>query len=132
MGLFGGIFSRNKYKQDLAQWLADHNNSAYLGIGLLSSHSVDAYYFDFTVEELEAKKDHMEEMHRKYGYDKAHPEPKIGDTYTVYICGRQVDTLRNVTNVSYNDRGVFFTITSKEGKVSLKEYFGGNINWRKG
>lgn len=132
MGLFDGIFSRNKYKQDLAQWIADHNNRAYLGICPLSSHSVDSYYFDFTVEELAAKKDHMEEMHRKYEYDKAHPEPKIGDTYTVYICGRQVDTLRNVTNVSYNDRGVFFTITSKEGQVSLKEYFGGNINWRKG
>lgn len=132
MGLFGGIFSRNQYKQDLAQWIADHNNRAYLGIGPLSTRSVDAYYFDFTVEELEGKKDYMEEMHRKYEYDKAHPEPKIGDTYTVYICGRQVDTLRNVTNVSYNERGVFFTITSKEGKVSLKEYFGGNINWRKG
>ena len=132
MGLFDGIFSRNQYKQDLAQWIVDHNNRAYLGIGPLSTYSVDYYYFDCTVGELEGKKDHMEEMHRKYEYDKAHPEPKIGDTYTVYICGRQVDTLRNVTNVSYNERGVFFTITSKEGKVSLKEYFGGNINWRKG
>lgn len=131
MGLFDGIFSRNQYKQDLAQWIVDHNNCAYLGIGPLPTHSVDDYYFDCTVGELEGKKDHMEEMHREYEYDKAHPEPKIGDTYTVYICGRQVDTLRNVTNVSYNDRGVFFTITSKEGKVSLKEYFGGNINWRK-
>ena len=132
MALFAGLFSRNKYKQDLAQWIVDHNNRAYLGIGPLSSHSVDYYYFDCTVGELEGKKDHMEEMHQKYEYDKAHPEPKIGNTYTVYICGRQVDTLRNVTNVSYNDRGVFFTITSKEGKVSLKEYFGGNINWKKG
>ena len=132
MALFAGLFSRNKYKQDLAQWIVDHNNRAYLGIGPLSSHSVDYYYFDCTVGELEGKKDHMVEMHQKYEYDKAHPEPKIGDTYTVYICGRPVDTLRNVTNVSYNDRGVFFTITSKEGKVSLKEYFGGNINWKKG
>ncbi len=132
MGLFDGLFSRNKYKQDLAQWIVDHNNRAYLGIGPLSSNSVDGYYFDFTVEELEAKKARMEGAHQKYEYDKAHPEPKIGDTYTVYICGRQVDTLRNVTNVSYNDKGVFFTITSKDGQVSLKEYFGGNINWRKG
>ncbi len=132
MALFAGLFSRNKYKQDLAQWIVGHNNQAYLGIGPLPSHSADSYYFDCTVEELEEKKAHMEEMHQKYVYDKAHPEPKIGDTYTVYICGRPVDTLRNVTNVSYNDRGVFFTITSKEGKVSLKEYFGGNINWSKG
>ena len=132
MGLFDGLFSRNKYKQDLAQWIADHNNRAYLGIGPLSSHSVDYYYFDCTVEELEAKKARMEGTHQKYEYDKAHPEPKIGDTYTVYICGREVDTLRNVTNVSYKDKGVFFTTTSKEGQVSLKEYFGGNINWRKG
>ena len=100
--------------------------------GLHFAHSVDSYYFDFTVEELEAKKARMEGAHQKYEYDKAHPEPKIGDTYTVYICGREVDTLRNVTNVSYNEQGVFFTITSKEGQVSLKEYFGGNINWRKG
>ena len=132
MALFAGLFSRNKYKQDLAQWIVDHNNRAYLGIGPLSSHSVDYYYFDCTVGELEGEKDHMVEMHQKYEYNKAHPEPKIGDTYTVYICGRPVDTLRNVTNVSYNDRGVFFTITSKEGKVSLKEYFGRNINWTKG
>lgn len=132
MALFAGLFSRNKYKQDLAQWIVDHNNRAYLGIGPLSSHSADSYYFDCTVEELEEKKDHMVEMHQKYEYDKAHPEPKIGDTYIVYICGRPVDTLRNVTNVSYNDRGAFFTITSKEGKVSLKSYFGGNINWSKG
>ena len=131
MGLFDGIFSRDKYKQELAQWIVDHNNGIYLGIGPLTTYSVDYYYFDCTVEELEAKKARMQGVHQKYEYDKAHPEPKIGDTYTVYICGRQVDTLRNVTNVSYNERGVFFAITSKEGKVSLKEYFGGNINWRK-
>ncbi len=135
MGLFDVLFSRDKRdkrKQDLAQWIVDHNTRAYLGIGPMSSHSVDFYYFDWTVEELEAKKARMEVTHQKYEYDKAHPEPKIGNTYTVYIFGRPVDTLRNVTNVSYNDRGVFFTITSKEGQVSLKEYFGGNINWTKG
>lgn len=130
MGLFDRIFFPDKDKQDLAQWIEEHNNGAYLGGGPLPPSS--KHYLDYTVEELEVKKAHMEYMHQKYEYDKAHPEPKIGDTYTVYICGRQVDTLRNVINVSYNDRGVFFAIRSKEGKMSLKEYFGGNINWMKG
>ena len=107
MGLFDGLFSRDKYKQELAQWIVDHNNCAYLPNGPMPTRSVDYYYFDCTVEELEAKKARMEGIHQKYEYDKAHPEPKIGDTYTVYIYGRQVDTLQNVTNVSYNDRGVF-------------------------
>jgi len=71
MGLFGGIFSRNQYKQGLAQWIVDHNNRAYLGIGPLSTHSVDYYYFDCTVEELEAKKARMQGVHQKYEKDKA-------------------------------------------------------------
>lgn len=85
MGPFDGILSRNRYRQDLAQWIVDHNNRTYPGVGPSMGGSVDRYYYDFTVEAPEAKKARMEGVHQKYEYDKAHPEPKIGDTYTVYI-----------------------------------------------
>ena len=71
-------------------------------------------------------------VHQSYEYHKAHPKPKIGDTYKVYLCGKCVDTLWNVTNVSHNENGVFFTITLEDGTTKLKPFFGsGSINWTK-
>lgn len=133
MGLFDSIINGNKEKKELARWIVDHNTYEYLGVYSIVTYSYDTYYFDYDIYALAELKAQMQGLHQAYEQRKAHPKPKIGDTYKVYICGNHVDTLRNVTNVSSNQNGVFFTITNEDGSTRLKEYFGnGNIHWTRG
>lgn len=133
MGIFNCIFPHyDKEKEELAQWIVNHNNHKYLGIYPLEEYSVEGCCRDYDVQELARIKAEIQGVHQSYEYHKAHPKPKIGDTYKVYLCGKCVDTLWNVTNVSHNENGVFFTITLEDGTTKLKPFFGsGSINWTK-
>lgn len=133
MGLLDSIINGNKEKKELAWWIVAHNTYEYLGVYPMAACSYETCYFDYDIYALVELKAKMQGLHHAYEHRKAHPKPKIGDTYKVYICGNLVDTLRNVTNVSSNQNGAFFTITNEDGSTRLKEYFGnGNIHWTRG
>lgn len=132
MGWFSNFFGRDEEKEELVRWIMDHNNYAYMGVVPRHSYPFSTYYDTYDTPELERIKSEIQGIHQSYEYRKAHPKPKIGDVYSVYLCGKCVDTLRNVTNVSHNENGAFFTITLEDGTTRLKSYFGsGNIHWCK-
>lgn len=133
MGLFSFITQygeRQERRKKLIKWLVAHDNWEYVGI---CYHGYpEPYYYDYSLEDLVELQARMERIHQDLEYEKKHPKPKIGDTYKVYICGRHVDNLYNVTNISQNENGVFFTMTKEDGSTTMKPYFGsGNINWTK-
>lgn len=131
MGLFDSLFAPSKEKQELAQWIVDHNTFEYLGNYVSDDYSYDDYCYYCEVKYLREIKDRMLSWHNQFEHKKAHPKPKIGDTFEVYICGNRVSTIRNVTNVSSNQNGVFFTVTNEDGSTNLKPFFGNvnNIHW---
>lgn len=91
------------------------------------------YEQTYSLDALKQMKENMIAKHNRYLYEKAHPKPKIGETYNVYLCGNHVDTLHHVTNISSNEHGAYFTITNEDGSTSLKEFWGsGSINWTRG
>lgn len=131
MGFISDLFGYSKEVQDLVNWICEHDTYEYLG-NPGRGYCADEYYYNYSVDSLKHIKEQMMQEHAKYEYDKKHTKPKIGDVYSVYLCGKHVDTLRNVTNVSHNENGVFFTITLEDGTTRLKSYFGsGNIHWCK-
>lgn len=132
MGLFECLFGRDPEKEELARWIVEHNTYEYLGTIPWRVYSFDTYYFTYDTYELTRIKAEIQGIHQSYEYNKAHPKPKISDTYDVYLCGKCVARLHNVTNVSVNQNGVFFTMTKEDGTTKLKPFFGsGSINWTK-
>lgn len=129
--LFGNI----NEKREVLDWLEEHDTPSYHGYLLGYGYRRNRHYYEsmYSLEQLKEEKRNLFQKHKLYEHEKAHPKPKVGETYKVYLCGNHVDTLHNVTNVSSNEKGVFFTITKDDGSISLKEYWGsGNINWTRG
>ena len=132
--MFDFLFGDSKEKNAILNWLEEHDTYEYHGYALRYGFERSRNYYEnmCSLDELKAEKEHLIEKHNAYEYEKAHPKPKIGETYKVYICGKHVDTLSNVTNVSSNSNGVYFTITNENGTTRMKEYFGtGQLNWTK-
>ena len=125
------LFGNNE-KSAVLDWLVEHDNGDYHGFYMTYGYELNRFYYEqtYSLDALKQMKEDMIAKHNRYLYEKAHPKPKIGETYKVYLCGNHVDTLYHVTNISSNDKGVFFTITNEDGSTSLKEFWGsGNINW---
>lgn len=121
-------------KDAVLDWLVEHDNGDYHGFAMTYGYELNRIYYKetYSLDALKQMKEDMIAKHNRYLYEKAHPKPKIGETYKVYLCGNHVDTLNNVTNISSNQNGVFFTITNEDGTTNIKEYFGsGTINWTK-
>ena len=125
------LFGNNE-KSAVLDWLVEHDNGDYHGFPMTYGYELNRFYYEqtYSLDALKQMKEDMISKHNRYLYEKAHPKPKIGETYNVYLCGNHVDTLHHVTNISSNDKGVFFTITNEDGSTSLKEFWGsGNIHW---
>ena len=127
--LFGNIIE----KREVLNWLEEHDTPSYHGYFMGYGFSRDRNYYEamYSLDRLKEEKKNLILKHERYEYEKAHPKPKVGEIYKVYICGNHIDTLYHVTNVSSNEKGVFFTITNDDGSTSLKEFCGSgnNINW---
>ena len=126
------LFGNFNEKSEVLDWLEEHDTPSYHGYILGYGYRRNRQYYEsmYSLEQLKEAKRHLFQKHQLYEYAKAHPKPKVGETYRVYLCGHHVDTLYHVTNISSNERGAFFTITNEDGSISLKEYWGsGSINW---
>lgn len=126
------LFGNAKEKNEVLDWLVEHDNGDYHGFPMTYGYELNRVYYDatYSLDALKQMKEDMIAKHNRYLYEKSHPKPKIGETYKVFICGKHVDTLHHVTNVSSNESGTFFTITNEDGSTSLKAFWGsGNINW---
>ena len=130
--MFDFLFNRGE-RNELINWILEHDNSTYHGHKFGYNYKFNEQFFvNYSVDKLKLIKESMIAKHNQLEYEKSHPKPKIGETYYVYICGKHVDTLYNVTNVSSNSNGVYFTSTNEDGTTRMKEYFGtGQINWTK-
>lgn len=125
------LFRQNE-KSAVLDWLEEHDTPSYHGFPLGYGYGNNRYFYEsmYSLDQLKEEKRKLIKKHERYEYEKAHPKPKIGKTYNVYLCGNHVDTLHHVTNISSNEHGAFFTITNEDGSTSLKEYWGsGSINW---
>lgn len=133
MSMFSFLFDGPE-KNEVLDWLEEHDTYEYHGFPLTYGYGPNRYVYEqtYSLDALKQMKEDLIDKHNRYLYRKAHPKPKIGETYKVFICGNHVDTLDHVTNISSNQNGVFFTITNEDGTTKMKEYFGsGNINWTK-
>ncbi len=129
------LFKGFNAKSELLDWLEEHDTPEYHGylFGYDYRRNRSYYEYMYTLDQLEEAKRNLIAKHQRYEYEKAHPKPKIGETYRIYIGGNHVDTLHHVTNVSSNESGTFFTITNEDGSTNLKAFWGsGNINWTQG
>lgn len=126
------LFKNINEKREVLDWLEEHDTPSYHGYLLGYGYRRNRLYYEsmYSLDQLKVEKENLIKKHERYEYEKAHPKPKVGETYKVYLCGNHVDTLHHVTNVSSNEKGAFFTITNEDGSTSLKEFWGsGNINW---
>lgn len=96
MGFFSDLFGYSKEVQDLVNWICEHDTYEYLG-NPGRGYCADEYYYNYSVDSLKHIKEQMMQKHAKLEYDRKHPKPKIGDVYSVYLCGKHVDTLRTMT-----------------------------------
>ena len=125
------LFGKNE-KSEVLDWLEEHDTHSYHGYIYGYGYRSNRYFYEsmYSLDQLKKEKENLIAKHERHEYDKAHPKPKIGETYEVYLCGNHVDTLHHVTNISSNERGAFFTITNEDGSTSLKAFWGsGSINW---
>ncbi len=129
------LFGNFNEKNEVLDWLVEHDNGDYHGFPMTYGYKLNWVYYKetYNLDALKQMKEDMIARHNRYLYEKAHPKPKVGETYKIYIGGNHVDTLYHVTNVSSNESGTFFSITNEDGTTSLKAFWGsGNINWTQG
>ena len=129
------LFGKCNAKSEVLDWLEEHDTPSYHGYLFGYGYKSNRYYYEsvYSLEQLMEAKRTLIKKHERYEYEKAHPKPKIGETYKIYLGGNHVDTLHHVTNVSSNESGTFFTMTNEDGSTSLKAFWGsGNINWTLG
>jgi hypothetical protein len=131
MAWFDFLFAESE-KKAVLDWLVEHDTGDYHGFPMTYGYKHNRLYYEntYSLDALKQMKEAMIAKHERYLHEKAHPKPKVGETYEVFICGQHVDTLQHVTDVSSNEKGAFFTIANEDGSTTLKEYWGnGNINW---
>jgi len=128
MGVFDILFSNTK-RDELAQWVKDHDNYDYTGLVYSLHSSVDYDYM--SISGLENVKDTIEMYHQHKIYRDAHPAPnaRVGKHVTVYIYGKQVNGFPHVTDVKQTGDTTTFTRMLSDGTYKTEIYKGGGVTW---
>ena len=131
MAWFDFLFAESE-KKAVLDWLVEHDTGDYHGFPMTYGYKYNRLYYEntYSLDALKQMKEGMIAKHERYLHEKAHPKPKVGETYKVFICGQHVDTLPHGTDAPANEKGAFVTIANEGGSTTRKE-FGrtGNTNW---
>ena len=128
MGFFDILFS-DKKRDELAQWVKDHDKYEYTGLVYPLHSSVDYDYMSMRF--LETAKDTIEMYHKNKLYRDAHPAPnaKVGKHVTVYVYGKEVNGFPHVTDVKQDGDTTTFTRMLGDGTYKTETFQGGGVTW---